>query len=102
MPYNDFEPNIIEEDINTTNNNQARRDFINILPEMSDELKSAINYLNEHRFDNYDSVDYGDEDGMSVFDYSDDTLDSSDTTSVSSAIVEDDSNTDSFDDVGLF
>ncbi len=101
MPNNDLEPNIIEEDISTSNN-QARRDYINIVPEMSDELKSAINYLNAHRFDNYDAVDYGDEEDTSIFDYSDDIADTSDSSTVNSAIIENDNTTESFDDIGLF
>ena len=102
MPDNDLDPNIIEDDTSVVNTGQPRRDFINIVPEMSEELKSAINYLNEHRFDNYGAVDYGDEDDASVFDFSNDTVDSSDVNSVNSTIVEDDSSTESFDDIGLF
>lgn len=102
MPNNNLEePNIIEESI-TTSNNKARRDFINIVPEMSDELKNAINYLNAHRFDNYDAVDYGDEEDTSIFDYSDDIADTSDSSAVNSTIIEDDDTTESFDDIGLF
>lgn len=102
MPENELGPNIIEEGNSATSTDKPRRGFINIVPEMSDELKSAVNYLNAHRFDSYGTGDYGDEDGASVFDFSDEEVSSSDTSSVNSTIIEDDSSTESFDDIGLF
>lgn len=101
MQENDNIYNPIENASDSINNSQEV-EVLQIKDDMPEELKKAINYLNNHRFDNNVDTSLDDEANMNIFDYSDNDMEVLDTNQLNSTIIEDDNSTESFDDIGLF